>query len=54
VVALSGIAKQRGITLTPRQMRDLLRTTGTAQTGGGNIGPLPNLRAAIAQLGALR
>lgn len=54
VVALSGIAKQRGITLTPRQMRDLLRTTGTAQTGsGGNIGPLPNLRAAIAQLGSL-
>ncbi|MFK3651491.1 S8 family serine peptidase [Lysobacter enzymogenes] len=53
VVALSGIAKQRGITLTPRQMRDLLRTTGTAQTGGGgNIGPLPNLRAAISQLGA--
>lgn len=52
VVALSGIAKQRGITLTPRQMRDLLRTTGTAQTGGGgNIGPLPNLRAAISQLG---
>lgn len=52
VVALSGIAKQRGITLTPRQMRDLLRNTGTAQTGGGgNIGPLPNLRAAISQLG---
>ncbi|QWP75772.1 S8 family serine peptidase [Lysobacter sp. K5869] len=52
VVALSGIAKQRGISLTPRQMRDLLRTTGTAQAGsGGNIGPLPNLRAAIAQLG---
>ncbi|SDY89819.1 Subtilase family protein [Lysobacter sp. yr284] len=53
VVALSGIAKQRGITLTPRQMRDLLKNTGTAQTGGGNIGPLPNLRAAIAQLGSL-
>lgn len=53
VVALSGIAKQRGITLTPRQMRDLLKTTGTPQAGtGGNIGPLPNLRAAIAQLGA--
>lgn len=51
VVALSGIAKQRGIVLTPRQMRDLLKNTGTAQTGtGGNIGPLPNLRAAIAQL----
>lgn len=54
VVALSGIAKQRGITLTPRQMRDLLKNTGTPQAGGGgNIGPLPNLRAAIAQLGTL-
>jgi serine protease len=53
VVALSGIAKQRGITLTPRQMRDLLVNTGTPQTGtGGKIGPLPNLRAAIAQLNA--
>ncbi|SDY89801.1 Subtilase family protein [Lysobacter sp. yr284] len=53
VVALSGIAKQRGITVTPRQMRNLLKSTGTPQAGGGgNIGPLPNLRAAIAQLGA--
>lgn len=51
-VSLSGIAKQRGITLTPRQMRDLLMSTGTPQTGtGGRIGPLPNLRAAITRLG---
>lgn len=55
VVALSGIARQRGITLTPRQMRDLLTTTGTPQTGtGGQIGPLPDLRAAIARLGTMR
>ncbi|MGO1070627.1 S8 family serine peptidase [Lysobacter sp. CA199] len=55
VIALSGIAKQRGITLTPRQMRDLLVSTGTPQAGtGGKIGPLPNLRAAIAQLNAMR
>ncbi|MGO1002013.1 S8 family serine peptidase [Lysobacter sp. CA196] len=55
VVALSGIARQRGITLTPRQMRELLMTTGTPQTGtGGQIGPLPDLRAAIARLGTMR
>lgn len=54
VAALSSIAKQRGITLTPRKMRELLTTTGTAQAGtGGRIGPLPDLRAAIAQLNAL-
>lgn len=53
VVALSGIAKQRGITLTPRQMRDLLVATGTPQAGsGGKVGPLPDLRAAIARLNA--
>ncbi|MEH6419917.1 S8 family serine peptidase [Pseudomonas sp. CGJS7] len=55
VVSLSGVAKQRGITLTPRQMRDLLVSTGTPQAGsGGNIGPLPNLRAAIARINAMR
>lgn len=54
VVALSGIAKQRGITLTPRQMRDLLIATGTPQTGaGGQIGPLPDLRAAISRVKAM-
>lgn len=54
VVALSGIAKQRGITLTPRQMRDLLISTGTPQTGtGGQIGPLPDLRAAISRVKAM-
>lgn len=32
---------------SPAQIRTLLRNTGTAQQGSGNIGPLPNLRAAI-------
>jgi serine protease len=50
--ALSSIAKQRGITLTPRDVRARLRASGSAQAFGaaGNIGPLPNLRSAIAGL----
>lgn len=52
VAALSGIAKARGIALTPAQMRELLVSTGTPQAGSGTpIGPLPNLRAAAARLG---
>ncbi|MDV3468494.1 S8 family serine peptidase [Stenotrophomonas sp. C3(2023)] len=53
VIALSGIAKARGITLTPARMRQLLIETGSAQVGAnGHIGPLPNLRAAVGQLQA--
>lgn len=50
--ALSSVAKARGMTLTPAQVRSILRSTGTPQVFGtaGNIGPLPNLRAAIAAL----
>lgn len=50
--SLSSIAKQRGITLAPNQVRAILKSTGTPQVnpGTGNIGPLPNLRAAIAAL----
>jgi Subtilase family/IPT/TIG domain len=45
---LSSIAEQRGITSTPKDVRSLLQKTGTAQPiGTGNIGPLPNLSAAI-------
>ncbi|CRK59935.1 bifunctional protein [Alloactinosynnema sp. L-07] len=52
VAAISSIAEQRGITLTPAQMRDLLVRTGSPQQGtGGKIGPMPNLRAAIESLG---
>lgn len=51
VVAVSGVARARGITLSPRQMRDLLVATGTPQVGtDGHIGPLPDLRAAITRL----
>ena len=50
--SLSSIAKARGMLLTPRDVRARLKATGTAQVfgAGGNIGPLPNLRAAIAGL----
>ncbi|GAA2515898.1 hypothetical protein GCM10010201_10520 [Pilimelia columellifera subsp. columellifera] len=51
--ALSSIARERGRTLTPAQVRDILVRTGSPQTGGGKIGPLPNLRAAIAALDSL-
>ncbi|MGH9276526.1 MAG: nidogen-like domain-containing protein [Acidimicrobiales bacterium] len=47
---VSSVAEQTQRSLTPRQVRALLKSTGTAQdTSGlaGNIGPLPNLRAAI-------
>ncbi|MEA9392547.1 S8 family serine peptidase [Acerihabitans sp. TG2] len=36
--------------LAPRAMRDLLISTGTPQGTGGHIGPLPNIRRAIAAL----
>lgn len=35
----------------PAEMRQLLVATGTAQTGGGHIGPLPDLRRALGVLG---
>ncbi|MEZ4612684.1 MAG: chitobiase/beta-hexosaminidase C-terminal domain-containing protein [Caldilineaceae bacterium] len=39
-----------GRSATAAELRTLLRNTGTPQTGSGNIGPLPNLKAAIIQL----
>ncbi len=45
--ALSKLGKR----LKPREMRDLLKSTGVAQGGGGHIGPLPNIKAAIQKLG---
>lgn len=39
--------------LTSVQMRNLLKTTGIAQGTGGNIGQLPNMQAAIAQVNVL-
>ncbi len=46
---LSSIAQQRGITLTPLQVRTILQDTGTPQQFGlaGNIGPLPDLFRAV-------
>lgn len=57
VVAVQSFAKNElGITLTPHQMRDLLRETGTPQgTGWGifNLVPQPNVRNAIIKLHAM-
>merc|ERR1719220_1259825 len=40
--------KELGAPLTPRRLRDILKSTGHPQTGGGgNIGPHTNLRAAL-------
>ena len=39
-----------GRSATAAELRTLLRATGTPQAGSGNIGPLPNLKAAIIQL----
>lgn len=46
---LSSIAEARGQRLTPAWIRSTLAATGQPQQfgNGGNIGPLPNLRAAI-------
>ncbi|MFC7221327.1 S8 family serine peptidase [Streptomyces polyrhachis] len=52
VAALQGVMKARGQLLTPAQVRDVLRSTGTPQQPGPrHIGPLPNLRAAIESVG---
>lgn len=52
VAALSSIAQERGKQISTSDMRNLIRSTGTPQAGGGGkIGPLPNLRAAIAKIG---
>ncbi|GJM21785.1 MAG: hypothetical protein DHS20C15_17000 [Planctomycetota bacterium] len=39
-----------GVPLVPQQLRALLVDTGTAQGGGGHIGPLPDLKAALQAL----
>lgn len=52
VAAVQGarIAHGHGVA-TPSAMRSLLVTTGTAQVGTKQIGPLPNLRLALGALG---
>lgn len=52
VVAIQSYAKSAlGKALTSREMRTLLKKTGTPQGSGGHIGPLPNVGAAIEELG---
>ncbi len=52
VLDLLGIAKANGMLLTPAQVRQIMRNTGTPQaTDSRQIGPLPDLRAAIQALG---
>ncbi|MGE0867110.1 MAG: S8 family peptidase [Kofleriaceae bacterium] len=48
-IILEGVARSRGNVLTPIQLRDLLRATGTPQAGDVSepIGPRPNLARAI-------
>ncbi|HVI48437.1 MAG TPA: S8 family serine peptidase [Chitinophaga sp.] len=56
IVASAVIAVQswhkanRGSVLAPRAIRKVLINSGTAQGTGGHIGPLPNIKAAIASL----
>lgn len=51
VANLQGIAKKRGLLLTPTQIRTTLVQTGSPQLGNTtqHIGPRPNLRQAIAE-----
>jgi len=41
---------KNGSVASPTQIRQILRDTGTAQTGDKNIGPQPNLKGAIQQI----
>ena len=52
VVALQSLAKTRySVTLKPAEILRILESTGIPQTGGGgNIGPLPDVRAAFLEL----
>ena len=48
VASIQGVRRNAGLApITVFDVRNLLRTTGTPQGVGGNIGPLPNLRSAI-------
>lgn len=51
-VMLNGIAREAfGSDIDPLRLRSILTTTGTPQGTGGTIGPRPNVRAAIHDLG---
>lgn len=52
IACIQGALKALGRpVLSPRQMRDVLVETGSAQAPGRHIGPLPNLHAAYDRLG---
>lgn len=52
VASLSGIAKAKGITITPVQMRQILQETGTplAGTDATKIGTFPDMGRAVARI----
>lgn len=50
--AISNIQlEQNGVQLTALQIRDMLRTMGTPQGSGGNVGPRPDLKDMLQSLG---
>lgn len=56
VASLSGIAKANGITVTPRQMRQILAETGTPLANGDSakVGTQPDMERAVARIMALK
>ena len=56
VASLSGIAKAKGITVTPRQMRQILAETGTPLANGDSakVGTQPDMERAVARIMALK
>ncbi|WP_337017774.1 S8 family serine peptidase [Leclercia sp. AS011] len=56
VASLSGIAKANGITVTPKQMRQILQETGTPLANGDSakIGTYPDMERAVARIMALK
>jgi hypothetical protein len=52
IACLQGVAKKRGLLLTPSQLRNLLRTTGSPQTQNSaeRIGSRPDMRQLISAL----
>jgi hypothetical protein len=56
VLSIQGALRDCGVTLSSVEMRDLLVATGTPQGGAvaGKIGPLPNIKAALASHEAIR
>ena len=56
VASLSGIAKANGITVTPKQMRQILAETGTTLANGNSavVGTQPDMERAVAKILALK